>query len=116
MRLYWGPVLTGVVAGFVIGSVLGLFITGFTSDGSGQDVLLVLLSFLTEFGAGFVAGRFSPDSQALNGSQSALALYLVASIIALTSGANLIVLIIGAALALAIGTMGGVLAMAVDKD
>lgn len=116
MRLYWGPVLTGVVAGFVIGSVLGLVITGFLNDSEGRDILLVLLSFVIEFGAGFVAGRFSPDSEALNGSQSALLLYLVASIIALTSGANLIVLIIGAALALAIGTMGGVLAMAAEQD
>ncbi|NNF87232.1 MAG: hypothetical protein HKM97_01760, partial [Acidimicrobiia bacterium] len=75
----------------------------------------VLLSFLIELGAGFVAGRFSPDSQALNGSQSALLLYLVASVIALTNGANLIVLIIGAALALVIGTMGGILAIAVGS-
>lgn len=116
MRLYWGPVLTGVVVGFVFGSVLGFVVTGFTSDGNGRQVLLVLLSFVVEFAAGFVAGRFSPDSEALNGSQSALALYLVASVIALTSGANLVVLVIGAALALAIGTMGGVLALATKSE
>lgn len=115
MRVYWGPVLAGVVAGFVIGSVIGLIISGVVPEGSGQQVLLVLLSFLIEFGAGFVAGRFSPDSHALNGSQSALLLYLVASVIALTNGANLIVLVIGAALALAIGTMGGILAIAVER-
>ncbi|MBT8163984.1 MAG: hypothetical protein HKO82_02300 [Acidimicrobiia bacterium] len=114
--MHWGPVLAGVVAGFVIGSVIGLIISGFVPDGSGQQVLLVLLSFLIELGAGFVAGRFSPDSQALNGSQSALLLYLVASVIALTNGANLVVLIIGAALALVIGTMGGILAIAVEPQ
>ncbi len=116
MRVYWGPVLAGVVSGFILGSVLGLVITGFVPDGSGQQILLVLLSFVIELGAGFVAGRFSPNSEALNGSQSALLLYLVASVIALTNGANLLVLIIGAALALAIGTLGGVLAMAANKD
>ena len=116
MRVYWGPVLAGVVAGFVVGSVLGLLISGLLPDGATRQALLVLLSFLIELGAGFVAGRFSPDSEALNGGQSALLLYLVASIIALTSGANLLVLIVGAALALAIGTMGGVLAAAVDRE
>ena len=115
MRLYWGPILAGVVSGFVLGSVLGLVIAGFLPDGSGQQIVLVLLSFVIELGAGSVAGRFSPDSEALNGSQSALLLYLLASVIALTNGANLLVLIIGAALALIIGTLGGVLSMAVDE-
>ena len=115
MRLYLGPVVAGVVAGFVVGSVLGLIISGLLSDGSGRQALLVLLSFVIELGAGFVSGRFSPDSEAFNGSQSALLLYLIASVIALTSGANLLVLILGATLALAIGTMGGVLAMASEK-
>ena len=116
MRLYWGPVLTGAVAGFVVGSVLGLVISGFISDGAGRQVMLVLLSFVIELGAGFVAGRFSPDSEALNGSQSALLLYLVASVIALTNGANLAVLVICAALAWAIGTLCGVLAAAVATE
>lgn len=116
MRLYWGPILAGVVSGFVLGSVFGLVISGVIPDGSSRQVVLVLLSFVIELGAGFVAGRFSPDSEALNGSQSALLLYLVASVIALSNGANLLVLIIGAALALAIGTLGGVLSMAADTE
>jgi len=115
MRLYWGPILAGVVSGFVLGSVLGLVISGLVPEGVGRQIILVLLSFLIELGAGFVAGRFSPDSEALNGSQSALLLYLVASVIALTNGANLVVLVIGAALALIIGTLGGVLAIAADE-
>jgi len=116
VRLYWGPILAGVVFGFVVGSVLGLVISGVLPDSSGRQAVLVLLSFVVELGAGFIAARFSADSQALNGSQSALLLYLVASVIALTNGANLIVLVIGAALALIIGTVGGVLAIAAASD
>ncbi len=116
MRVYWGPVLAGVVAGFVLGSVVGLAISGAVPEGGARQALLVLLSFIIELGAGFLAGRFSPDSEALNGSQSALLLYLVASVIALTNGANLAVLVVGAAIALAIGTMGGILAVAVKEE
>ncbi|MBT8202811.1 MAG: hypothetical protein HKN74_01120 [Acidimicrobiia bacterium] len=116
MRLKWGPVLIGAGAGFLIGSVVGVAMVGLLPGGTGLDALLVLLSFLIEFGAGFVAGWLSPGSEALNGSQAALLLYALASLIALTGGASLLVLIVGAALALAIGTMGGILAVALRAD
>ena len=116
MRLNWGPVLIGAGAGFLIGSVVGIVMVGLLPDGTALDALLVLLSFLIEFGAGFVAGWLSPGAEALNGSQAALVLYALASLIALTSGANLVVLIVGAALALAIGTMGGILAVAARSE
>ena len=112
MRLHWAAVLIGAGSGFVVGSIGAVLLAAVLPEGSGLDVLLVLLSFVIEFGAGFVAGRLSPGAEALNGSQAALVLHALASIIALTGGANLIVLIVGAALALIIGTMGGILAAA----
>ena len=112
MRLNWGPVLVGAGSGFVLGSIAGVLLVGLIPAGAARDALLVLLSFFIEFGAGFVAGRLSPGAEALNGSQASLVLYALASVIALTSGANLVVLIVGAAIALGIGTLGGVLAAA----
>ena len=116
MHLHWGAVLIGAGSGFVLGSVAGVLLIGLLPEGGGRDALLVLLSFVIEFGAGFLAGRLSRGAEALNGSQAALLLYALASVIALTSGANLLVLVIGAALALAIGTMGGVLAAATVEE
>ena len=116
MRLYWGPILIGAASGFVLGSVGGVLLVGLLPEGVGLDVVLVLLSFVIEFGAGFLAGRLSIDSRSLNGSFAAVLLYALASVIALTSGANLLVLIVGAALALMIGTMGGLLAEAAEQE
>lgn len=112
MRLNWGAVLIGAASGFVIGSVVGVLLVGLLPESAALDAVLVLLSFIIEFGAGFVAGRLSPGAEALNGSQASLLLYALASVIALTTGANLAVLIVGAVLALIIGTLGGLLAAA----
>lgn len=75
----------------------------------------MLLVFVIELGAGFVAGRFSPTAQSFNGSQAALLLYGLGAVIALGNGADLVSLVLGAALALVIGTLGGVLAVAASK-
>ena len=112
MRLYWGPILIGAVAAFGAGSVLAIPVTAFLSDSAGRQVVLVLLLFVIELLAGFVAGRFSPDSEAFNGSQAALLLHVVGSVIALGNGAGLVALVLSAALALMVGTMGGLLALA----
>jgi hypothetical protein len=112
VRVYWGPVLIGAAAGFVCGSVVAVALIGLLPDGTPRAALLVLVSFLVELIAGFMAGRFSPDSEALNGSQSSLLLYALASGVALTNGAGVLPLIIGAMIALIIGTLGGVLAVA----
>ncbi len=115
MRLNWGAILIGAGSGFVLGSIAGVLLVGLLPDSTGLDVVLVLLSFLIELGAGFVAGRLSPGAEALNGSQAALVLYALASVIALTGGASLVVLIVGAALALGIGTLGGILAASLRR-
>jgi hypothetical protein len=112
----WGAVLIGAGSGFVLGSVAGVLLIGLLPEGTALDVLLVLLSFVIEFGAGFLAGRLSPGAEALNGSQAALLLYALGSIIALTTGASLAVLIVGAALALVVGTTGGILAAAIADE
>jgi hypothetical protein len=114
--LNWGAVLIGAGSGFVLGSVAGVLLIGLLPESTALDVLLVFLSFVIEFGAGFLAGRLSPGAEALNGSQAALLLYALASIVALTGGANLAVLILGAAFALAIGTTGGILAAAITTE
>lgn len=99
----------------MVGSVIGLPLTALIEDGVGRQVILVMLVFVIELGAGFVAGRFSPTAQSFNGSQAALLLYALGALIALGNGADLISLVLGAALALLIGTLGGVLAVAVTK-
>ena len=85
-------------------------------QGPGGATLSIDPGVVIEFGAGFLAGRLSPGAEALNGSQAALLLYALGSIIALTSGANVAVLVVGAALALVIGTTGGILAAALARD
>ena len=115
MRLYRGPILIGAAAAFAVGSILAVPLTAFLSDSAGRQVLLVLVLFAIEFLAGFLAGRFSPDSEALNGSQAALLLHLLGSVIALSNGAGLVALVLSAALALLVGTMGGVLALAAKQ-
>ena len=113
MRLYWGPVLIGAIAGFVVGSVIGLPLIAIVDEGISRQIILILVLFLIELGAGFVAGRFSPTAQGFNGSQAALLLYALGGVVALGNGADLASLVLGAALALFIGTLGGFLAVAV---
>ncbi|NIP94811.1 MAG: hypothetical protein GWO24_15730 [Akkermansiaceae bacterium] len=115
MKLYWGPILIGAVAAFGVGSILAIPITAFLSDGAGRQALLVLVLFAIELFAGFLAGRFSPDSEALNGSQAALLLGAIGAVVALGNGAGLVALVLSAALALIVGTMGGVLALAAKQ-
>ncbi len=116
MRLYWGPILIGAAAAFGVGSILAISIAVFLPDGAGRQALLVLVLFLIELLAGFLAGRFSADSEAFNGSQAALLLYALGAVIALSNGAGLVALVLSAALTLLVGTLGGVLALAVKES
>ena len=115
MRLYWGPILIGAVAAFGVGSILAIPITGLLTDSAGRQALLVLVLFIIELLAGFLAGRLSPDSEAFNGSQAALLLHVVGAVVALSNGAGLVALVLSGALALLVGTMGGVLALATKQ-
>lgn len=105
----------GAVAAFAIGSILAVPITGLLEDSAGRQALLVLVLFTIELVAGFMAGRLSPDSEVLNGSQAALFLHVVGAVVALSNGAAVVALIFSAALALLVGTMGGVLALATKQ-
>lgn len=115
MKLYWGPILIGAVAAFGVGSILAIPLTALLADSAGRQAVLVLVLFAIELFAGFLAGRFSPNSEAFNGSQAALLLHVLGAVIALSNGAGLVALVLSTALALAVGTMGGVLALAVKQ-
>ena len=115
MKLYWGPILIGAAAAFAIGSILAIPLTAFLSDSAGRQALLVMVLFVIELLAGLLAGRFSADSEAFNGSQAALLLHVLGSVIALSNGAGLVALVLSAVLALLVGTLGGVLALAMKQ-
>lgn len=78
------------------------------------DAAFVLVQFLGEVAAGYVGGRFGAPQEAGHGSLAALTLFAVVAGISLAGGADpgLLALVGGAAVALALGASGGVLAAA----
>lgn len=105
--------IIGLAAG-VVGSV-PLLAAGLvdTETLSGQAVL-ILIGFGAQFLAGFAGARLSPTDPALNGGLAALLLYVVAAGIAIAAGRDpgVPTLAFSAAVALVMGSAGGVLAAA----
>ena len=119
MRTNWGAIVIGGLTGLVLGAVLAAILIavgiGDTSTFGGQSALL-LVTFLTQVVAGFVAARFAgfDHGPAQHGGMAAIALYGVVAAIAVAAGTEPSIgsLVFGAIVAVVLGTAGGVLAAA----
>ncbi len=113
----WGAVVVGGMSGLGAGVVLALplFAVGIADpDTFGGQAALILVGFIAQLGAGYVAGRFAGRTTGLHGGLAGLSLFLVVAALAIASGADPAVatLAVGGAVALLLGSTGGVLAEA----
>jgi len=97
------------MAGLGIGLALFLLLA---IVGLAAAVVLIFLQFATLVFAGYVAGRFSPGTAALNGGLAALTAFLVVGALAVASAASPspLELVIFGLIAAVLGSAGGVLA------
>ena len=99
------------MGGLLLGSIPAIFIQTVLS-GTSESALLVLLQFVVQFGVGIAAGRMARHrSPNLHGGVAALAFFFLIAAFSLAAGndANPLALALGGAIALLIGTAGGVL-------
>ena len=115
----WGAVVLGGVAGLATGAILAipLLAVGIAGTGTfGGQAALLLIGFIAQVVAGFVAGRFAgfDHGPGTHGGVAAIALYAVIASISIAGGGDPGVgtLTFGAVVALILGTAGGVLAAA----
>lgn len=116
----WGVVLMGTVSGLfvlVVSSLLLFFIASpifgeEALDDTAQFMVLTFALFLSQFAAGYVAGRLSSaDQPSFHGSLGALAFYGVFSVLSLGRGspAGALSLALFGLVAMVIGYAGGTL-------
>lgn len=103
----WGAVLygalTGLAGALLVFVVLG--IAGLGNDLRGQSIL-IFLTYAAFMVAGLVAGRFSHRGHVLNGGLAALLLFALQVVV---SGADTVTILLGAVVAIVIGSAGGAL-------
>ena len=120
MSLNWGAVALGAIAGLGVAMAAGLPLLAAgvadTETFAGQAVL-ILLGFGAQFLAGWVSARFAGRVHPLHGALAALAAFTVVSALSLATGADPGVgsLAFGAAVALVLGSAGGVLVQARER-
>ena len=106
--------MTGLGIALTLFLVMG--ITGIVNSPS-DVVALISLQFLGLLSAGYVAGRLSGRDRVLHGGYAGIALFAVATVIALATepgSANLLVIAFTGFLAAVLGSAGGALATALD--
>jgi len=94
------------LVGFIVLAVLGL-----VGDADGE-VTLVFVQFLSQFAAGYVAGRLTGATPALDGGLAGLVVFFIAGTVSVAGGASLgiVVSVLLGAVAAVLGSAGGVLA------
>ena len=113
----WGAVTVGGLSGLAGGAVASvpLVVLGVAdTDSAGGQAVLILVGLAAQLLAGFVAGRLAGRAEPINGGMAALSLFLVVALISLAAGADppLATLAFSGAVALVLGSAGGVLAAA----
>lgn len=115
MRLNWGAVAVGGISGIGAAVLLAVPVRllGGT-EGFAPLALLILVGFVGQMVAGYVAGRFAGTDQAGHGGLAALLAYLVTAAIAIATGQEppITTLVFSGVVALVLGSAGGVLAAA----
>ena len=109
--IHWPTIGISVMGGLLVGSVPAIVIQAGLS-GTAESALLVLLQFVVQFGVGIAAGRLAKHrAPNLHGGVAALVFFFLIAAFSLAAGndANPLALALGGAIALLIGTAGGVL-------
>ena len=122
MRLNWGAIAVGGIAGIGAAVVLALPIRLLAgSEGFSALALLILAGFVGQLVAGYVGGRFAGPAAhateggpAAHGGLAALLAYLVTAAISIATGQDppVTTLVFSGVVALVLGSAGGVLAAA----
>lgn len=105
--------MSGLGAGVIL--ALPLFALGVAAtDTFGGQAVLILVGFTAQLGSGYVAGRFAGRAAGLHGGLAGLSLFLVVAALSIAAGGDptFVTLGIGGAVALLLGSAGGVLAEA----
>ena len=114
-HLRWGALAIGVMAGLGVTALaaLALFALGLRPTSEESGIPFIFVQFTGQLAAGYVAGRFGTP-EVFHGSQAALALFLVTTMLTLATGGepSVYTLFFSGFIALVVGAAGGVLAAA----
>jgi hypothetical protein len=116
-RLNLGAVVVGGMTGLGGGVILALplFAVGIADANTfGGQAALILVGFVGQVGAGFVATRFAGRDPGLHGGLAGLILFLAVAALSIAAGSDppIPTLAFGGVVALLLGSAGGVLAEA----
>ncbi|MFQ5947743.1 MAG: hypothetical protein ACE5KX_02635 [Acidimicrobiia bacterium] len=112
----WGAIVVGAISGLGAGVILAVALLAVgvaDNDTTAGLIILILVGFVGQLVAGYVAARFAGRDQAMHGSLAALSLFLVTAAISIVSGADpaVLALVFWAIVSAVLGTAGGVLAV-----
>lgn len=114
--LHGGAIVIGGVVGIAVAAlgVVAVTLLGGGTPGTGLQIFLILIGFAGQTAAGFTAGTVAGSRHATHGALASAMSFLALAAIALASQVDpgLPSLLVGVAVALVIGSAGGVLAAA----
>lgn len=108
-----GAIAVGVLAGLGTGIIGAIPIIAVTGSGSvGAQTVLILLGLAAQFVAGYVAARIARFDMEAHGGLAGIGLFALVAVIALSTSQppGIPAVLVGAIIALLMGTLGGFLA------
>lgn len=111
----WGAVVVGGLLGLGAGAVVALPVLALADpDTLGGQAVLILVGFGAQLAAGYVAGRFADRGPGVHGGLAGLGLFVVVAALSIAAGSDPapFTLAAGGAVALLLGSTGGILAEA----